>query len=192
MFLHAVFWYTLCLDYYYPVLNFHFMPIYTSPEVECLSKWNSAKSLVTWTDPVQSCFPSAEPLPSVCQKTSSFLLFWRESYYLSIKNIWGIWGEKQIPSLFVSSDWGSLPAHLPVLTSIPQFTITCIRLWEQWDSEDMPLPWRQSSAAAVLGKLALEAVCAHHLPVLGGSLELKNFLGTELVGVCGCRPCSAF
>lgn len=182
MFLQAIFWHTLCFRWLLSCVEFPLYVQYTSPGVKCLSKWNSAKSLVTWTDPVQSCFPSAKPLPSVCQKTSSFLLFWRKSYYLSVKN----------SPLSAVAEEVSLPTFLS-LHPLPKL---------QWYASGFESSGILKTCLCHEGKAVLQLFWPSWLWKLyvlityqaaRRQLGADELLGDRInTGVCGCSPCSAF
>lgn len=117
--------------------------------VECLSKWNYAKPLVTCRNPVWRSFPPARPRPMPSSMSENFFTFamsqsW-EGELLSFIGTAGVFGEKsRYPtplSALTERVWlPTLPWHQPV----PQDAIIWIWIGEQWDSEDIPLPERKA------------------------------------------------
>lgn len=59
-------------------------------------------------------FPFCQALSFSVSENVIFFTLLEGSYHLSVKISWCIWGEKQVPSPFVSSGWGILAAHLPL------------------------------------------------------------------------------
>lgn len=175
MFLHAVFCFTLWFRGLLARVEFQLHGQCTSPGVERLSKWNSAKSLVTCTDPVQSCFPPAKlhPMPSNMSANLvglfTFAMSWgSEGELLSFIKTADVSGEKNgYPTpLSALTEEVRLPAFLWHLL-VPQDAIICFGVWEQWDAWGYASSLKGKLYSSCSGQACFWSYTCS-LPLLGG------------------------